>query len=260
MEVIVLASPEEVCLRSARIVARLIRTKPEASLGLPTGNTPRGVYAELGRLHRTEGLSFARASAFGLDEYVGIGPDHPGAFRRYLQETLVRQVDLAPERAHFPDGRAADLPAACARYEAEIAAAGGLDLVVLGLGADGHIAFNEPTSSFGSRTRIKTLADETRAANQAAFGAEPVPHHAITVGIATILEARRCLLLAFGAAKATAVAQMVEGPLTSRVPASALQLHPHATVLVDEAAATGLGLRAYYDAVATAKPAWQRED
>jgi glucosamine-6-phosphate isomerase len=260
MEVIVLASPEEVCLRSARIVAGLIRAKPDASLGLPTGNTPRGVYAELGRLHRTEGLSFARASAFGLDEYVGIGPHHPGAFRRYMQETLYCQIDLPPAGAHSPDGRAADLPAACARYEAEIAAAGGLDLVVLGLGADGHIAFNEPTSSFGSRTRIKTLADQTRAANQAAFGADPVPRHAVTMGIATILEARRCLLLAFGPTKAAAVAQMIEGPLTARVPASALQLHPHATVVVDDAAASGLALRAYYDAVAAAKPDWQRED
>jgi len=260
VEVIVSVSPEDVCLRAARIVARLLRAKPDLVLGLPTGNTPRAVYAELGRLHRAEGLSFARAAAFGLDEYVGIAPDHPGAFRRYMQEALYRQVDLRPERTHAPDGQATDLPAACARYEAEIAAAGGLDLIVLGLGADGHIAFNEPTSSLGSRTRLKTLTDETRAANRSGFGADPVPRHAITVGIATILEARRCLLLAFGPTKSTAVARLVEGPLTARVPASALQLHPHATILVDEAAATGLALRGYYDAVAAEKPDWQRED
>jgi glucosamine-6-phosphate deaminase len=256
----VLASPAQVCLRAAGMVARLLRANPAAVLGLPTGNTPGALYAELARLHRAAGLSFSRASGFALDEYVGIAPDHPGAFRRYLEEMFYREVDLPSERAHFPDGRAEDLPAACARYEAEIATGGGLDLVLLGLGADGHIAFNEPTSSFGSRTRLKTLAEETRAANQAAFGAEPVPRHAITIGIATILEARRCLLLAFGAAKASAVAQMIEGPLTARVPASALQLHPHATILVDEAAATGLALRSYYDAVAAAKPDWQRED
>src|ERR1700690_358787 len=220
MEVIVLGSPEQVCLRAARIVARLVRAKPDLALGLPTGNTPRALYAEVARLHHAEGLSFARATAFGLDEYVGIAPDHPGAFRRTLQDMLYRHIDLPSARAPCPDGQAADLPAACARYEAEIAAAGGLDLVLLGLGTDGHIAFNEPTSSFGSRTRIKTLADETRAANQAAFGADPVPRHAITVGIATILEARRCVLLAFGSAKAAAVAQMVEGPLTAIVPAS----------------------------------------
>ena len=260
MEVIVVANAEIACLRAARIVGRLLRDKPEAALALSTGSTPRGIYAELVRQHQTEGLSFARASAFNLDEYVGIAADHPGSFRRALQEELYRHVDLATGRAHGPDGEAADLPAACARYEAEIAAAGGLDLALLGLGTDGHIAFNEPTSSFGSRTRLKTLADDTRAANQAAFGGEPVPRHALTVGIATILEARRCLLVAFGVAKAAAVAKMVEGSLTALVPASALQLHPRATVIVDDAAAEGLQLRRYYDAVAAGKPDWQREE
>jgi glucosamine-6-phosphate deaminase len=259
VEVIVLPTAEAACLRAARIVARRLREKPDAALALPTGSTPRAIYAELSRQHREEGLSFARASAFSLDEYVGIPSEHPGAFRRALEEALYRHVDLPSGRVHSPDGQAADLAAACARYEAEIAAAGGLELALLGLGTDGHIAFNEPTSSLGSRTRLKTLAGETRAANQAAFGAEPVPHHALTVGIATILGARRCLLVAFGAAKAAAVAKLVEGPLTAFVPASALQLHPHATVIVDEAAADGLRLRGYYDAVAAAKPAWQRE-
>jgi glucosamine-6-phosphate deaminase len=260
VEVIVVATAEAACLRAARLVARLVRVKPDAALALPTGSTPRGIYAELVRQHRAEGLSFARVTAFNLDEYVGIPADHPGSFRHALREALYRHVELPPERAHAPDGEAADLPAACARYEAAIAAAGGLDLALLGLGIDGHIAFNEPTSSFGSRTRLKTLADETRAANQAAFGAAPVPRHALTVGIATILEARRCLLVAFGASKAAAVAKMVEGPLAALVPASALQLHPHATVIVDEAAAEGLRLRRYYDAVAAGKPDWQRED
>ena len=260
MEVIVVPSADAACLRAARIVARLLRAKPEAALALPTGTTPRAIYAELVRQHREEGLSFARATAFNLDEYVGIRPDHPGSFRRAMHEALYQYVDLPPDRAHAPDGQAADLAGACAGYEAAIAAAGGLALALLGLGTDGHIAFNEPASSFGSRTRLKTLTDETRAANQSAFGADPVPHHALTVGIATILSARRCLLVAFGAAKAAAVAKMVEGPLAALVPASALQLHPHATVIVDEAAAEGLALRSYYDAVAAAKPAWQRED
>jgi glucosamine-6-phosphate deaminase len=263
VEVIVVPTADAACLRAARIVGRLLRAKPDAALALPTGSTPRAIYAELVRQHREEGLSFARATAFNLDEYVGIRPDHPGSFRRAMQEALYQYVDLPPERAHAPDGQAADLAGACAHYEAAIAAAGGLELALLGLGTDGHIAFNEPTSSFGSRTRLKTLTDETRAANQsafAAFGAEPVPPHALTVGIATILSARRCLLVAFGAAKAAAVAKMVEGPLAALVPASALQLHPHATVIVDEAAAEGLALRGYYDAVAAAKPAWQRED
>jgi len=240
VKVIVVASPAEVCLRAARIVDRTLRARPETVLGLPTGNTPGALYVELGRLHREAGLSFARASAFALDEYVGLAPDHPGAFRRHLSETLCRQIDLPADRTHFPDGQSTDLPAACARYEAEIAAAGGIDLLLLGLGADGHIAFNEPGSSFESRTRIERLTEGTRAANRGAFGPEAVPRRAITVGIATILEARRCLLLAFGSAKATAVAQMVEGPPTGRVPASALQLHPRATILIDEAAAAGL--------------------
>ncbi len=260
MEIVVLPSPEAACLRAARIVARLVRAKPEAVLALPTGATPRGIYAELVRQHRAQKLSFARVTAFNLDEYVGVPPDHPGSFRRALEEELYRQVDLAPDRAHAPDGLAADPPQACRRYEERIAAAGGLDLALLGLGRDGHIAFNEPTSSLGSRTRLKTLADETRAANQGAFGADPVPRHALTMGIATILSARRCVLVAFGGGKADAVARLVEGPLTAMVPGSALQLHASATVIVDEAAAARLTLRAYYDAVAAGKPAWQRED
>jgi glucosamine-6-phosphate deaminase len=243
VEVIVVPSPVDVCLRAAQIVDCALRARPETVLGLPTGNTPRAFYAELGRLHREAGLSFTQASAFALDEYVGIAPEHPGAFRRYLKETLYRQIDLPAERAHFPDGQSADLPAACARYEAEIAAAGGIDLLILGLGADGHIAFNEPGSSFASRTRVETLTEGTRSANRAAFDPEAVPRQAVTVGVGTILEARRCLLLAFGPGKAAAVAEMVEGPPSERLPASALQLHPHATVLIDGAAAAGLRQR-----------------
>ncbi len=253
-------SPEAACLRAARIVARLVRAQPQAVLALPTGATPRDIYAELVRQHREEGLSFARVTAFNLDEYVGVPPEHPGSFRRALHEALYRHVDLPAEQAHAPEATATDLADACRRYEDRIAAAGGLDLALLGVGRDGHIAFNEPTSSLGSRTRVKTLADETRAANQASFGADPVPRHALTVGIATILSARRCVLVALGAAKADAVARLVEGPLTAMVPASALQLHPHATVIADEAAAARLAYRGYYETVAAAKPADQRED
>ena len=259
MEVVIRPSPEAVCARGARLVARLVRAKPSAVLGLPTGSTPRPLYAELAGLHRKEGLSFAHVRTFNLDEYVGIPPDHPGSFRHYMEEALFRHLDLAPANIHLPDGMAADVPAACAAYEAAIAAAGGLDLVLLGLGEDGHIAFNEPTSSFGSRTRIKTLSARTRAANQEAFGNDPVPQHVITMGIATILSARKCVLLASGARKAAAVARMVEGPLTAMLPASALQLHAHATVIVDDAAATGLALADYYREVQAAKPEWQRD-
>lgn len=259
MEVVILSSPGDVAAMGARVVAGLLRRKPEAVLALPTGRTPQPMYAELVRLHREERLSFARATTFNLDEYVGLAADHPASFRRYMEQALFAEVDLSPQRIHVPDGLAADIPASCAAYEAAIAAAGGLDLALLGLGADGHIAFNEPTSSLGSRTRLKTISEGTRAANQQAFGAEPVPHHVITMGIATILAARRCVLLATGEPKATALAKTVEGPLTALVPSSALQLHPHATVVCDEAAASALALADYYRAVYTAKPAWQRE-
>jgi glucosamine-6-phosphate deaminase len=258
MEIVILPSPEAVCAAGAQAVARLVARRPDAVLGLPTGATPRPLYAELVRRHREEGLSFARVTTFNLDEYVSVGPDHPGSFRHYMEEALFRHVDLAPARSHVPDGLAADVPASSAAYEAAIVAAGGLDLVLLGLGEDGHVAFNEPTSSFASRTRIKTLSAASRAANQAAFGTDPVPGHVVTMGIATILEARRCLLLAHGARKAPALAAMVEGPLTSMVPASALQLHASATVLCDEAAAARLTLRDYYREVQAKKPAWQR--
>jgi glucosamine-6-phosphate deaminase len=258
VEVVILPSADAVAAAGAEAVARLVAAKPGAVLGLPTGSTPRPVYAELVRRHRDEGLSFARATTFNLDEYLGVPPTHPGSFRHYMETTFFRHVDLPPSRAHVPDGLAADVPAACAAYEAAIAAAGGLDLVLLGLGEDGHIAFNEPTSSFASRTRIKTLSAASRAANQAAFGTDPIPDHVITMGIATILSARRVVLLAHGSRKAAAFAAMVEGPVTSMVPASALQLHASATVVCDEAAATGLRLGDYYRDVQSRKPAWQR--
>jgi glucosamine-6-phosphate deaminase len=258
VEVVILPTAEAVCATGAALVARLVARKPDAVLGLPTGATPRPLYAELVRRHGAEGLSFARATTFNLDEYVGVAPTHPGSFRRYMDEVFFRHVDLPAARAHVPDGLAVDVPASCAAYEAAIAAAGGLDLVLLGLGEDGHVAFNEPTSSLASRTRIKTLSAASRAANQAAFGADPVPSHVITMGLATILGARRCVLLATGVRKAPALAAMVEGPVASMVPASALQLHANVTVLCDEAAASRLVNADYYRDVQAAKPPWQR--
>jgi glucosamine-6-phosphate deaminase len=254
MEIVILPSADAVCAAGAEVVARLVAHKPEAVLGLPTGGTPRPLYAELVRRHRDEGLSFSRATTFNLDEFVGVAPDHPASFHRYMDETFFRHVDLPRDRGHIPDGMAADLPAACSAYEAAIAAAGGLDLALLGLGEDGHLAFNEPTSSFASRTRIKTLSAASRAAHQAAFGAEPVPSHVVTMGVATILDARRCVLLAHGPKKAKPLAAMVEGPVTSMVPASALQLHASATVFCDEAAASSLVLADYYREVQSKKP------
>jgi glucosamine-6-phosphate deaminase len=240
VKVVVLPSSEEAGLEAARIVAALVRAKPEAVLGLPAGNTPRPVYAELARLHRAEGLSFARVRAFNLDEYVGLGPEHLASFRRALDDGFYRLVDLPAAQAHAPDGRAADTAAAAAGYEAEIAGAGGFDLVLLGIGGNGHVAFNEPGSPFDARTRVVTLSEATRAANRAAFDPAPVPREAVTIGIATILAARRVVLLATGSTKSAAVAQAIEGPITAQLPASALQAHGDATVILDGAAASRL--------------------
>jgi len=260
MEVVILPSATEAALVAARIVARLVRANPRAVLGLATGETPRRVYAELVRVHRQEGLDFSCVTTFNLDEYVGLDESHPASYRRFMRENLFRHVNLAPERARVPDGQAPDVEGACAAYEEAIRAAGGIHLQLLGIGADGHIGFNEPTSSLASRTRMKTLTTGTLAAvrGQLPPGQEP-PRHVITMGIATILDSRRCLVLAFGGRKAAAVARMVEGPLTALVPASALQLHPWTTVLVDEEAAAGLALSAYYRDTHANKPGWQRE-
>ena len=261
MEVMILSAPEAVGAAGAEAVARVVARKPDAVLGLPTGATARPFYAELVRRHRAGGLSFARVTTFNLDEYVGVSGEHSGSFRHYMDETFFRHVDLPPERAAPPFPTAwppTCPPPAHDAYEAAIASAGGLDLVVLGLGEDGHVAFNEPTSSLTSRTRLKTLSMASRAANQAAFGPDPIPRHVITMGVGTILSARRCVLLVHGARKAVALAATVEGPVTALVPASALQLHAHATVLADEAAATRLTHADYYREVQAHKPPWQR--
>lgn len=261
MEVIILPDAEAVGARAARMVAALLQTKPAAVLGLATGDTQRPLYAELVRRHRAGELRFAAATTFNLDEFVGVAADQRGSFRRAMREQLFDHVDVDAARAHFPAAASVDdVPEVCARYEAAMRAAGGVDVQLLGIGTDGHIGFNEPTSSLQSRTRLKTLTAQTLAGARAAFAPELPPRHVVTMGIATILDARRCLLLASGANKARAVAAMVEGPLTAMVPASALQLHPRTTVLVDAAAAAQLALAQYYCDVERGKPAWQRRE
>jgi glucosamine-6-phosphate deaminase len=244
LDLVVVPSPVEVCQRAADLVVETLAAKPDAVLALPAGNTPRPLYAELVRRHRAGEVSFARAAVFTLDEYAGLPADHPMSFRRFVDEALLRQIDLPAARAHAPDGQAVDRAAACARYERAIAGAGGIDLALLGLGGNGHVAFNEPPAPFSSRTRVVALAAETRAAVApqfaAALVATPVPAEALTIGIATILDARRCVLMAYGAGKAEAVARTLSGPATPDVPASALQRHPNATVIVDRAAASRL--------------------
>ncbi|MEK7703450.1 MAG: glucosamine-6-phosphate deaminase [Myxococcota bacterium] len=256
MEVVILETAQDVSARAADVVSTLVRRKPQAVLGLATGRTPLGMYAELVRRHRHEALDFSLVTTFNL---VGLGDAHPDSYRAYMQRHLFAHVNLRSTQTFVPDGMAHDLSRACEDFEAAIRATGGIDLQVLGLGGAGHIGFNEPTSSLASRTRIKTLTPATLAANGLTRPAGNVPLHVITMGVGTILEARHCLVLAAGAPKAAAVAQMVEGPVTAFVPASALQLHARTTVLVDEAAASRLALGDYYREVHRGKPAWQRE-
>jgi len=216
-------------------------------LGLATGSSPLPAYAELVRRHREEGLSFAGVRAFLLDEYVGLPAGHEQSYHRFIREHLVGHVDLADEAVQSPDGTAADPQAEAAAYDRRIREAGGVDLQILGIGSNGHIAFNEPGSSLGSRTRVVGLTRSTIADNSRYFAsAEDVPVHALSQGLATIMEARRIVLTATGENKAAAVAQMVEGGISARWPASVLQMHPEVTVVLDEAAASRLELHEDY--------------
>jgi glucosamine-6-phosphate deaminase len=249
----------EPLVRDADAITALVAGQPSAVLGVATGSSPLGVYDELGRRVAAGRLSLARARAFMLDEYVGLPDDHPERYRRVIDRDFVATVDIDPANVFGPDGRAADLPAACAAYEQAIRAAGGVDLQLLGIGSDGHIAFNEPGSSLASRTRIKSLTRQTRADNARFFGGDldAVPRHCLTQGVGTILDARHLVLLATGREKAEAVHQLTEGPVSALWPATALQLHPHVTVLVDSAAASRLQLGTYYTETYAAKPPWQ---
>jgi glucosamine-6-phosphate deaminase len=241
----------------AEAIDALIVRKPDALLGVATGSTPLPIYRALAARVRA-GLDVARLRVCQLDEYVGLPAGHPESYRSVLHREVLEPLGLGLERFLGPDGSSADIPAACAEYDASLAAAGRVDLQILGIGTDGHIGFNEPCSSLASRTRIKTLTPQTREDNARFFASlDEVPHHVITQGIGTILEARHLVLLATGAGKAEAVAATVEGPVAAVVPASALQLHPHATVVVDEAAAAQLKHADYFRATYAAKPEWQ---
>lgn len=250
MKVLILNSTEAATARAARIIADQVAAKPGSVLGLATGGTMLPVYDALRHIHAVNGLSFAGVTTFNLDEYVGLAPDHPASYHYYMQEHLFRHIDINPDNTHLPRGDADDPATEAADYERRIAAAGGIDLQLLGIGRNGHIGFNEPTSSLGSLTRIKTLTESTRRANRSYFAAgEVMPKYALTMGIGTILAARSCILLATGEAKAQAVAQAVEGAVSAASPASALQLHRCVTMVLDTAAASDLKLQGYYQHV-----------
>lgn len=258
MEVVILRDAGAVARLAADAVEAVIRGRPSPVLGLATGSSPLGTYAELRRRHREAGLSFARATAFLLDEYVGLPVDHPQRYRAVIDAELASRVDLRPEAVHAPDALDGDVPAGCAAYERAITDAGGIDIQLLGIGSDGHLGFNEPGSSLSSRTRIKTLAEQTRSDNARFFATlAEVPYHVLTQGLGTILGARHLVLLALGERKADAVAAALEGPLSASCPASVLQLHPHATVILDDAASGRLQRADHYREVYARKPTWQ---
>jgi glucosamine-6-phosphate deaminase len=250
MRVVILPKADDVSRRAAEVIADCIRSKPNAVLGLATGGTPLGTYGELIGAHHSGRVSFCNVTTFNLDEYVGLGPEHSQSYGYFMRENLFSKADFDLTRCHVPSGLADDYDVYCRAYERQICDAGGIDLQLLGIGSDGHIAFNEPGSSLASRMRLKALTERTRSDNARFFAAgEEVPSLAVTMGVGTILEARKILLLATGANKANAVRAFIEGPVTSQITASALQLHPHVTVLLDEPAAEWLQRRDYYDQV-----------
>jgi glucosamine-6-phosphate deaminase len=236
--------------RGAQIVAAQIRAKPDCVIGFATGGTPLGVYRRLIELHRSEGLDFSNVTTFNLDEYVGLPPDHEQSYHHFMWNNLFSHVNVEPSRVHIPLGTADDVDAFCFWYEEQIEGAGGLDLQILGIGANGHLAFNEPGSSLGSRTRVKPITERTVHENARFFdNEEDVPRSAITMGIGTIMDARKLLLMANGAGKADAIRATLEGPVTAMVPATIVQLHPHARIVIDEAAASKLRYR-HHDGIA----------
>jgi len=256
MEVIICQDRDVAARLAAREFERQIRRKPASVLGLATGSTPLGLYRELADRVEAGQLDLRACTTFNLDEYVGLPPSHPASYAAYMQEHFFSRIPVA--RWRIPNGIAADIENECASYEASIADAGGIDLQLLGLGSDGHIGFNEPSSSLASRTRLKTLTQRTIDDNARFFpSAAMVPHHVITMGVGTIMEARRVVVLAFGEGKSAAIAATVEGPITANVPGSILQMHPSCSLFVDEAAASRLERAAYYRWVWKNKPDWQ---
>lgn len=259
MDVIIKGDYEGLSKYAAKVIAGFVRKKPDCVLGLATGSTPIGTYRELIRMHKEEGLDFSGVRTFNLDEYLGIGIDlskpynEDQSYARFMYEELFRHVNIKQENVHIPDGRAKDPEKFCKWYEEEIKRAGGIDLQLLGIGGDGHWAFNEPGSSLASRTRVQALMKQTLDDNYELFyknagvSREEMPHFAITMGIGTILEARNIMMLASGSKKADVVAKALEGPVTSQVTASAIQLHPGGVIVVlDEGAASKLANREHY--------------
>lgn len=258
MEVIIQATADAAARLTARLMAEALRAKPNAVFGLATGRTMERLYAMLAEMHREEGLDFSRARTFNLDEYIGLPADDPNSYRYYMNEHLFSKINIKRKNTFLPSGVAKDLDAECRKYEDTIKKCGGIDLQLLGIGRTGHIGFNEPLSAMQSRTRAKALTPETVAQNAPQFTPRSrMPKRALTMGVGTILESRRCLMLVTGKEKAGIVAKAVEGPITSMISATALQLHPKSTVIVDKAAASKLTQQAYYRWIFDNEPEWE---
>jgi len=241
MEVIVKPDYDQISKLAARMIADVIRNKPRCVLGLATGGTPVGTYKELIRMHEEEGLDFSQASSFNLDEYVGLEHAHDQSYWYFMNDNLFKHVNINLANVHVPDGKALDIESHCRWYDEEIRKWGGLDIQILGIGGNGHIAFNEPGTAIWSRTHWTSLDERTIADNTRFFkSVNDVPRYALTMGIGTILEARKIIMLANKDSKADAIAAAVEGAVTAMVPASTLQFHPDTTVIIDKAAASKL--------------------
>ena len=257
MEVIVRPNAEAAAELTARLIADAVKAKPDFTLGLATGATMEAVYAKLAEMNRRGEVDFSLTRTFNLDEYIGLPPEDKKSYRYYMNYHLFDKINIDKRNTHLPDGMAADEAAEGERYDAMIEDAGGIDLQLLGIGSDGHIGFNEPMSSLSSRTRAKSLTPATYKQNSIYFDPpESMPMRAFTMGVGTILDARRLVLLATGAEKAEIIAKAVEGPLTSMISSSALQLHPNAVVIVDEEAGACLTGRKYYDWIFAHEPKW----
>jgi len=247
MRVLIVKNYDEMSKEAGKIVKNRLEQKPDLVLGLATGSTPLGLYQELIRMHKEDSVSFAKVRTFNLDEYLGLKPDNDQSYHYFMFENLFKHIDIPRENIYIPDGQTKDPEKFCQWYEDEIEKAGGLDLQVVGIGRDGHVGFNEPGSSLASRTRVKTLDEETIKDNSRFFAKpEDVPHFAITMGVGTILESKEILFLANSAGKSEIVARAIEGPVTSQVTASILQIHPKAIAILDEAAAADLQRKDYY--------------
>jgi len=246
IEVSIKKGYDDLSKRAAEIIADAIMNKPNSVLGLATGSTPIGCYRELVRMHREEGLDFSRVVTFNLDEYIGLPPIHPQSYRYFMNENLFNHVNIKIENTHVPNGLSEDLQRTCKEFEEAIKSSGGIDLQLLGIGSNGHIAFNEPGSPFNSRTRVVKVSEQTIKDNARFFKSiDEVPRQAISMGTGTIMETRKIILLASGAGKADAVAKSVKGPVTEEVPASILQTHPNCIFVIDEAAASKLVFKKY---------------